>query len=135
MYKVIKKWKENYPNAEGRPEILFPYDVRLREGTIATIENEEDLQELREACGNDRPNRTKCFKRTFPLKLEYPSGRTVAVENRVELHLRMWKWKKENPRSNAKPQVTFPYTVVFRNGTTATVNNRAELDALRERCD
>lgn len=135
MHRVLKEWRENYPDAEGRPEILFPYDVRLRNGTIATIESEEDLQAILDNCQLDRPHRPKCFKRTFPLTLEYPSGRQVTVENRLELHLRLWNWKREHPNSPVRPHITFPYTVIFRDGTTAIVNNEEELEAIKAQCN
>lgn len=134
MHRVMKEWRENYPNAEGRPEVLFPYDVRLRDGTLSTIENEEDLAELRESCGDARPFRPKCFRVTFPLTLKYPDGREVVVNDRVEYHVRLWKWNREHPFSPRKPRVAFPFTVKFRNGETAVVNNAEELAALRERC-
>lgn len=134
MHRVLGEWRENYPNAEGRPEILFPYEVRLRNGTIATIENEEDLQEATDNCQRDRPYRPKCFRRTFPLTLEYPDGRQVDVENRVELHLRLWNWKRNNPDATERPKIAFPFTVELRDGTTLTISNEEELEALRDRC-
>lgn len=134
MHRVLREWHDNYPNAEGRPEILFPYDVRLRDGTIATIENEEDLQAALDNCQRDRPYRPKCFHFVFPLTLEYPDGSQAAVENRLELHMRLWRWNRNNPNATDKPVVAFPFTVAFRDGTTATVNSQEELEALRGSC-
>ena len=130
---LIKEWKANNPNAEEKPELLFPYDVRLRNGTVSTVESEEDLAELKEDCGMDRPSRPKCFRRAFPINLEFPNGETATIDNRVELHRALVRWIRNYPRL-PRPKVVFPYTVVFRDGTTATVNNQEELDALRESC-
>ena len=43
-------WKEANPDAEERPSIAMPYDVELKDGTIVTIESEDDLIALFEDC-------------------------------------------------------------------------------------
>lgn len=134
MYRILKEWKENNPGATERPELLFPYDVRLRDGTLSTVESEEDLQELKESCETDRPARPKCFRRAYPLTLEYPGGRTARIETPLEHQLRLRAWKRENPNAEEGPEVAFPFTVFFRNGGRRVVNNQTELDLLKMRC-
>ena len=56
---ALKAWKEANPDADERPTIAFPYDVELADGTVQTVENEEDLAALRATCQENRGHRPR----------------------------------------------------------------------------
>ena len=46
----LEAWWETNPNEEEDPMLAFPYDIKLRNGDIVTIEDEEDRAEYRRRC-------------------------------------------------------------------------------------
>ena len=44
--KAVREWRSNNPDVEDRPTIKFPYEVMLRDGSTATVNNEEELKAL-----------------------------------------------------------------------------------------
>lgn len=49
---LIREWKQANPDAEERPELVFPIEVEMEDGTIVTVNSKEELQELRESCND-----------------------------------------------------------------------------------
>ncbi|HHM21594.1 MAG TPA: hypothetical protein ENJ20_06180 [Bacteroidetes bacterium] len=48
---LIREWKMDNPGVPGRPHLVFPLQVEMTEdGTIVTVNNREELKELRESC-------------------------------------------------------------------------------------
>lgn len=47
---LVRAWKENHPDVEERPELVFPISVELEDETIVEVNNKEELQELKESC-------------------------------------------------------------------------------------
>lgn len=48
---AVRAWKQENPDAEEKPSIVFPIDVELDdEEGIVTVESQEDLQALKAAC-------------------------------------------------------------------------------------
>ncbi len=47
---ALEAWWEANPNEEEDPMIAFPYDIKLRNGDVVSIENEEDQEEYRRRC-------------------------------------------------------------------------------------
>lgn len=47
---VLKTWRENNPDAVGHPTLQFPFDVKLKNGEIVTINNLEELKTLVKKC-------------------------------------------------------------------------------------
>lgn len=50
---AVRTWKADNPDAEERPELNFPVDIELEDGTIVTINSAEELQAQKESCGNN----------------------------------------------------------------------------------
>lgn len=50
---TIRAWKQANPDVEERPSLTFPIDVELEDGTIQTINSQEEFQALRESCSGD----------------------------------------------------------------------------------
>lgn len=50
---AIRVWKQANPDVEERPSLTFPFDVELEDGTIQTINSQEEFQALKESCAGD----------------------------------------------------------------------------------
>jgi len=53
---ALEAWKEANPDATERPEVtlVFPVTVTLEDGTESTLNNQEELEALKESCGGER---------------------------------------------------------------------------------
>ncbi len=131
---LLIRWREENPDAESRPELVYPVEVELRDGAIEMVNSAEEFAALREGCPGRRAGRIllgvrDCFRVQFPLAFELPSGRTIRVANRSELR-RFLHRRNSGPRpSRRHPQLVFPIEIKFEEGQTAKIEDE---DALRE---
>lgn len=138
------------PGRGIRPEIVFPYDVQLEDGSVMTITSREDLGLVLEACGFD-PRRPEgpgrggshgqdrglnhCFNLVFPVTLTFPDGTTSEeLADRDALRAAVQAWKEANPDAEARPALTYPYDVQLQDETVVTVGSEEDRAALREAC-
>lgn len=47
---ILMTWYEENPNTRTRPEVVFPYDVELRNGDVVTINSLADLKRIERYC-------------------------------------------------------------------------------------
>lgn len=47
---AIRTWKENHPDADVRPHLVYPVSVKFRDGTIIEVGSPEELRALKEEC-------------------------------------------------------------------------------------
>ncbi len=135
LRRVIKEWKSNNQPGNGRPHIVFPYEILNGEGESITVENREQQQELKKECRGSHGHPYKsCFRIEFPISIEFPNGETVEVEGRRALKKLKRTWRKNNPESMERPHFVFPIDVTLKDGTTKTIDSKEELIALRKRC-
>lgn len=130
---AIRDWKENNPDATEHPTIQFPYDVTLQDGTVVTVNSEEDVQTLLEECTPDGPN-GPCFQPEYPLTVIYPDGTTVEVNNRQELRVAIREWFVNNPDSEERPELEYPFDVTLADGTVVTVESADQLQEIWADC-
>lgn len=50
-YREIKSWYRANPDADERPDLVFPVDIEYEDGTILTVNSEEELQAAKADCG------------------------------------------------------------------------------------
>lgn len=50
---LLHAWKRANRDAEERPEIQFPVDVTLEDGTVMTVESKDALKDLKDSCGGE----------------------------------------------------------------------------------
>jgi len=50
---IYEDWFEQNPNSEECPEFIYPIEITLDDGTIETINSEEELDEVFEDCYGD----------------------------------------------------------------------------------
>jgi invasion protein IalB len=130
---AIRAWKEANPNSDERPAIQFPYDVTLQDGTVLTVNNQEDVQAILEDCQPDG-NYGPCFRPVYPLTMVFPDGTTEEVDDRAALRMAIRAWKEANPNSDERPAIQFPYDVTLQDGTVVTVESADDVEALLEEC-
>lgn len=135
-HEARKAWKEANPDATERPTIAMPFDVMLKDSTVLTIENEEDLAALKESCDDGRGHgpHARCFTPVFPLTIEFPDGSSVEVADKDAAKAAVKEWKTANPGATERPSIAFPHDVELEDGTIVTVNSKEEVQALKESC-
>ncbi|MBK6947313.1 MAG: hypothetical protein IPH16_03850 [Haliscomenobacter sp.] len=104
--------------------------MMLRDGSTATVNNEEELQALIQDC---KPE-PKCFVLQFPAPVKLPNGTVVVANSPQELDRIMHQWKKEHRFSRELPHVAFPHKVKLEDGTVVTVNSKEELEEIIKAC-
>lgn len=52
LHTQIKEWYEANPDAEERPSLQFPVEITFEDGTIQTINSDEELEAAKESCEN-----------------------------------------------------------------------------------
>lgn len=53
---AMKDWYEANPTSEEKPELVYPVDIKNREGDILTVNNEEEMVAVKEACKEEEEN-------------------------------------------------------------------------------
>lgn len=133
---ALKTWKEANPDAEERPLLVYPLDIEYKDGTTATVESREQMQDLKDDCKRKKRKRghDKCFTLVFPVTLEFPDGETQELNDKKELKTSIRTWKRANQDSEERPGLVFPVEVKLKDETTQTINSEEEMKALKEDC-
>jgi invasion protein IalB len=130
---AYREWHQSNPNATERPSIAFPYDVTLQDGSVITVNSQDDIQALLEECAPDGAE-GPCFRPVYPLTVIYPDGTTVSVEDRFELRVAIRSWFTDNPGTDERPVLEYPFEVALQDGTVQLVNNADEIQELLAAC-
>ena len=48
---LIRKWYTENPGVDEKPALQYPVDVKLKDGTLVTLNNDDDMQAIKEDCG------------------------------------------------------------------------------------
>lgn len=109
--------------------IAFPFQVQ-QEGTITTIDNEEEFYALIQECGfspiNDDVLQFSCFQLVYPISVINVDGITIEVQTQGEF---------ESLLINGEVvDIVFPISVIQANET-IVVNDLYELFDLYDECD
>ncbi|OEK00124.1 hypothetical protein BFP97_00715 [Roseivirga sp. 4D4] len=49
---LIRQWYRANPDAEGRPDLVYPVDITFQDGTTVTVNSDEEMLRARETCDN-----------------------------------------------------------------------------------
>ena len=146
MRETIRAWKESNPSATERPTLVFPLEVLAKDGTVASVESEEEFKKLLATCPpqgrrkghgkGPRPgdNGKTCFKLNFPVSIQLPNNTVVAAADHKALHTILHNWRKNNPSATTRPSLVFPIKVTLADGTEKTVASKEALSALKDSC-
>lgn len=50
---LLREWRRDNPDAETRPELVFPLTVKTQDGEEVTVQSKEELQELKASCNEE----------------------------------------------------------------------------------
>ncbi|MEM1319654.1 MAG: hypothetical protein AAGG75_05320 [Bacteroidota bacterium] len=50
---LVRTWKAENPDATERPELVFPIDVLMEDGTTMSVDSKEALRELKQSCSEE----------------------------------------------------------------------------------
>ena len=53
-WKLIREWYADHPEVRERFTLQFPVDVELEDGSIITVNSEEELRDLHDICDDHR---------------------------------------------------------------------------------
>ena len=128
---LLKSWHEENPDYEEKPVLQFPVDIKWKDGTIQTINNEEEMIIARKKCEGDT---ARCFVLLYPHSFTMPDGSTLTIERKEDRKL-LRAWYQENPGYDEKPVLQYPVEIKWKDGSTQTINNEEEMQAAKEECD
>lgn len=131
-WSLIRDWYEANPDAEGKPEFVFPLDVQFGDSTL-TINNAEELRSAKGACEVDR-RRGRCFELVLPVTFNMPDNSQITLETRDD-----WSdirsWYEANPDVEERPDLVYPVNVAYAGDSIVTINSAEEMRAARAQCE
>jgi hypothetical protein len=130
---LIRQWYKENPGFDQKPQLQFPVDIEWRDGTVTTINNEEEMREARAKCDKDKGDKKRCFHLVLPVTYNMPDGSTITIEEKEDWVL-LKQWYDENPGYDEKPVLQFPVDIKWKDGTIQTINNEEEMTEAREKC-
>ena len=132
---TVKQIFDQFPNDTDTLELIFPISVVLNDFTVLTVNNEEELQALRDACETGGTETAiTCLDLVYNLNFfvydsnQQQSG-TVSVDSDVELYLFIQSLDPENYIS-----IDSPVSVILNDGSTTVVETNSQLQQLIIEC-
>jgi hypothetical protein len=126
------------------PTFGFPLEVISEDGEVITINNREELHQLRRECRRDyrrylrrhhrNHHRDHCFKLVFPVSISFPDGNEIEANSPQEMKEAIREWKKNNPEAEERPELVFPLTIEYEDGSTVEVPDKETLKELKDNC-
>jgi len=125
--------------------LTFPTEIELPDGTIVTVNNEEELFDLIDKWYEENSDYDDweedydhdfedCFTLVYPIQIQFPGGETISYTNDEDLYTGIEAWYDANPESEDDPLPVYPFDVLLEDSTTQTVSNEIEEEALWEAC-
>ncbi|MEL6925783.1 MAG: hypothetical protein AAFO94_17185, partial [Bacteroidota bacterium] len=134
LKEAVKRWKQNNPDSDVRPTIVYPIEVELANGEIITINNHQELGQYMEAC-TDLFGKRRCYKLNYPVTVDFPDGSSAEADGRDSLHDLLKDWKMNNHDVDERPTLAYPFDVTLKDGTIMTIASDEDKDALKAICD
>ncbi len=132
-YGLIKAWYGEHPDYNERPTLEFPVDIKWKDGTLQTINNEEEMREAKEKCGDGEGHRKRCFELVLPVTYTMPDGSEITIESKEDRML-IKQWYVEHPDVVEKPAMNYPVDIKYKDGSIVTINNDEEMMEARKEC-
>lgn len=131
-WSLVKDWYEANPDAEGRPEFVYPLEVEFGDSTLV-INNAEELEAAKGACEIDRQC-GRCFELVLPVTYTMPDGSEITIATQDDWAL-IDAWYEDNPDVSERPELVFPVDIQYANDSIVTVNSAEELRGARAQCE
>ena len=121
---LIKEWYEDHPDYQEKPQLQFPVEIKYKDGTIKTINSQEEMNMAKKDCGDDSDKR--CFRIIPPMTYTVPDGTEITIEIKEDRIL-IKTWYEQHPDYDQKPQLQFPVDIKYKEGLVKTINSQEEL--------
>ncbi|PLX01744.1 MAG: hypothetical protein C0595_13630 [Marinilabiliales bacterium] len=130
----IKDWYINHPDVAQKPALQFPVDIKFKDGTIKTINSNQQLRRVFRMCNSDQQ---KCFEFIYPITYVLPDGSEVIIDSKddEEGWSEIKDWYINHPDVAQKPVLQFPVDIEFNNGTIKTINTQQQLRKVIRMCN
>ena len=120
-------------------ELTFPFELELPDGTLVTVNSEEELWALidqwYEEHEGDYEEEEDCFELVYPVTVQYPDGNTIMANTEDELEQIFEDWEDQNGEdSETYPTLVYPFQVLDADSMTINVENMEQEVALWEQC-
>jgi len=116
----IREWYKDNRREREKPSLEFPVDIIYEDdGTMVTLENEQDLRSAYEYCKGKEWDK-KCFEKGFPLTVTMPDGMEIIMEGEGDWQL-IKDWYEANPD-------------IRDDGTVVTIESEEDMRTALEEC-
>lgn len=130
LWDAVKDWYDAHPDSDQRPAFVFPVEVVFYDGTLQTVNDQEEMGALWENCeGAKRP----CYKFVLPVSVTMPDGTIISI-NAEEDWQQVRSWYETHPDVTEKFTFAFPLEVIFKDGEIKTIENSEGLRRLEAAC-
>ena len=114
----LYKWYEKYDLVFEMEEPVYPFQIKLANGTVQTINN---LEERKKHEGDYQEASIQ-----YPLTYTLPNKAEITINGRFQ-----WKvltdWIDNNPKTTEQIKLKFPIRIKLANGTIKTIQKETEL--------
>lgn len=137
---AIDTWNAAHPDDTTKPEIAFPHEIELPNGSTVTVENKEQLAKFLRACREQRPFipnllDNACYQVIFPVTIDFSDGSSLEIAGYQAYLDFLQAWHKSHAMGDRPPHIAFPFEVLINaTNTVVTVENAADLAAIVARC-
>lgn len=125
---LIREWYVANPGVDEKPALVFPVDIEYQDGTVATVNSQDELIAAREECRTVR-----CFDLVYPFSVTMPDGSTITLNSEDDRAL-IRAWYEANPGVYERPTLIYPVDIMFEDGSTQTINNVEEYQEAKDNC-
>ncbi|PHR71846.1 MAG: hypothetical protein COA67_05470 [Lutibacter sp.] len=133
-FAVIETIFNEFTNDNNTLDIVFPITIILSDFTEITIENQSELEEYIDLCGdeNDEDDDIECIDFQYPITFSVFNSQnnqisTITINSDQEMYSFI-----ENLDENDLASISFPITVVLFDGTSITIDSLLALENIIE---
>jgi len=111
-------------------ELVYPYSVTMPDGSLITLESDDDRALIREWHENN-PDVEEHGTLNFPVDIRYPDGSVITINSQEELK-EAGQACREDDRGKRCFRPVFPFSVTMPDGTVITLEEEGDRQAIRE---
>ncbi len=132
----IKAWYEAHPDVIQKPVLQFPVDIKLKNGTIVTINNREEMRRAKRRCKGDGGDKERCFEFIYPVTYIMPDGTEITVNGEDDGSWAEIKaWYEDHPDVKKRPAIKFPVDIEWKSGRVVTLNGPEDMRRAKRICN
>lgn len=135
LKQILKQWRMDNPDAEERPNIVFPYSVTLPNGDVVVIEDKEDIKTIIYRCRNPFGipfPKTRCYSLVYPVTLVYPDGTEKEAIDSAAYRTIVREWVDSD--QEGRLTIKLPFSVELANGDVVVIEEREDIKEVIEKC-